>query len=33
MVGWLSSSVERMMDWPGPKYQIGEENVGTGGQS
>ena len=24
MAGWLSSSMERMMDWPGPKYQIGE---------
>ena len=32
MAGWLSSSEERVMDWPGPKYQIGE-NVGRGGQS
>ena len=27
MAGWLSSSTERMTDWPGSKYQIGE-NVG-----
>ena len=27
MAGWSSSSTERMTDWPGPKYRIGE-NVG-----
>ena len=27
MAGWLSSSAGRMADWPGSKYQIGE-NVG-----